>query len=72
MLINPKLDPEVIINKINGKVHFKEMLDYNFITDCLKEGRLKNFEKYSLYVNVQEMWSQEQETKTNKKVKRDS
>lgn len=43
LLINPKLDPQVIINKLDGKVQFKEMLDFNFITDCLKEGRLKNF-----------------------------
>jgi hypothetical protein len=27
---------------IDGKLNYKEMLDYNFITDSLKEGRLKN------------------------------
>lgn len=33
------------------------MLDYHFITDSLKEGILKDFEKYSLYVNVKDIWS---------------
>ena len=46
------------------------MLDYNFITDCFKEGTLKNFEKYSLFVNISEFQSEEKSGK--KKVKRES
>jgi len=44
---------------VEGKLNYKEILDYNFITDSLKEGRLKNVEKYSLFVNVKQMWGKE-------------
>jgi hypothetical protein len=71
-LISKLQSPESILGIIDGKIHFKEMLDYNFITDSLKEGKLKNFEKYSLYVNVQELWSGDKHKTGNKKVKRDS
>lgn len=48
------------------------MLDYRFITDCLKEGKLQDFERYSLYVNVRDIWSAEQNKESRKKVKRES
>ena len=57
LLINPATKPEVVNHKIDGKINFKEMLDYHFVEDCLKEGRLKDFEPYSLYVNIPELWS---------------
>ena len=72
MLINPKTEPEFVSKKVDGKLVYKEMLDFNFISDCLKDGKLKNFEKYSLYVNVQDLWSNSKEKKGSKKVKRDS
>jgi hypothetical protein len=68
LLINPALKPEVIHDKVQGKINYKEMLNYHFITDCLQEGTLKDFEKYSLYVNIQDLWSAEKSGK--KKVKR--
>ena len=52
MLINPKTLPEDVAKIVEGKLNYKEILDYNFITDSLKDGKMKNFEKYSLFINI--------------------
>jgi hypothetical protein len=30
--------PEVIHELVSGKINYKEMLDYHFVTDSLKDG----------------------------------
>ena len=42
LLVSKLVKPEVVDEIVDGKLNYKEMLDYNFITDSLKEGRLKN------------------------------
>jgi hypothetical protein len=55
VVINPKLQVENVRSKIQGKVSYKEIIDYHFINESLKAGRLQNVEKYSLFVNVEEL-----------------
>lgn len=55
ILINPLMKIENIKSKIDGKIAYKEILDYHCICDSLKDGNLKDFEKYSLYINIGEL-----------------
>lgn len=51
--VNPKLPLEGVREKIGGKLKYKEIIDYHFITDSLRAGRVQNFEKFSLFINVE-------------------
>jgi hypothetical protein len=42
LLVSNLTKPEVVDDMVDGKLNYKEILDYSFITDSLKEGRLKN------------------------------
>jgi hypothetical protein len=53
--INPKIPLENVLPKIQGKLSFKEVISYRFVTDSLKAKRALDFEKYSLYINVEEL-----------------
>lgn len=53
--INPKLNIDDVRKKIDGKLNYKEIIDYHFVTNTLKSGYLQNYEKYSLFINIEEL-----------------
>jgi hypothetical protein len=53
LLVNPKLPLPLLLRKINNKIKFKEILDYNFVLHCLREQILLAISNYSLYKNRQ-------------------
>jgi hypothetical protein len=59
--VNPKLPIENVREKIKGKLTYKEIIDYHFITDSLKAGRIQNFETFSLYINIEELEAEAKE-----------
>lgn len=70
--INPKLDIDEVRKKIDGKLNYKEIIDYHFVTITLKNNYLQNYEKYSLYINVEELAFNEKEVSVpSKKPKMD-
>lgn len=70
--INPKLKIDEVRKKIDGKLNYKEIIDYHFVTNTLKSGYLQNYEKYSLYINVDELAFNEKEVSApSKKPKMD-
>jgi hypothetical protein len=50
--VNPKLEINSVISKIEVKLPYREIVDYHFITNSLKGKYLQNAEKYSLHINV--------------------
>lgn len=70
--INPKLNIDDVRKKIDGKLNYKEIIDYHFVTNTLKNNYLQNYEKYSLYINVEELAFNEKEASApSKKPKMD-
>lgn len=53
--VNPKLPIESVQEKIKGKLSYREIIDYHFVTDSLKADKLQNFERYSLFINIEEL-----------------
>ena len=53
LLVNPKTPLQLILKKVYQKVSFKEILDYNFVLQCVKEDLLLAISNYSLYKNRQ-------------------
>lgn len=59
--VNPKLPIDSVREKIKEKITYKEIIDYHFVTDSLKAGRIQNFETFSLYINIEELEAEAQE-----------
>lgn len=45
----PSVSIELVLNKIGDKIKFKEILDFNFVLNSVREGIVLAIEKYSLY-----------------------
>ena len=52
LLVNPKMNIETLRKKVDSEISYREIIDYHFIIDSNKVNQLQDFEKYSLYVNV--------------------
>ena len=52
LLVNPKMNIETLRSKVDSKISYREIIDYHFIVDSNRANSLQDFEKYSLYVNV--------------------
>jgi hypothetical protein len=62
--INPKQPLEPVQDKIKGKLAYKEIIDYHFVTESVKVGRVQNFERFSLYINIEELEAEAKEVKS--------
>lgn len=63
LLVNPKASIQMLLRKVNKKIIFREILDYNFIHHCIREGLLLAISKYSIYINRQ--FDQKEENEEN-------
>ncbi len=54
LLVNPRMPVGGVLRKVERKVVFKEILDYNFVLDSLRESILLAVSGYSLYRRDQE------------------
>ena len=52
LLVNPKMTIETLRRTVDSKISYREIIDYHFIVDSNRVNSLQDFEKYSLYVNV--------------------
>lgn len=75
LLVNPKMNIQTLRNKVDAQISYREILDYHFIVDSNRANQLLNYEKYSLYINLDFVgFADQKEAKLNtpsKKIKVD-